>query len=51
MERSAPAVRRTLLIFSNLIAAVLGVMLAGWGGEMMIDAWSYSTPGAPLPRE
>jgi TRAP-type C4-dicarboxylate transport system permease small subunit len=25
-------------------------MLAGWGGEMMIDAWDFRMAGAPLPQ-
>jgi TRAP-type C4-dicarboxylate transport system permease small subunit len=50
MESSPPAVKRALQIFARAIAAGLGLMLSGWGGEMAIDAWDYAMPGAPLPQ-
>jgi TRAP-type C4-dicarboxylate transport system permease small subunit len=50
VESSSPPVRKALLVFSRLIAAAIGVMLAAWGGEMMIDSWDYSIAGAPLPQ-
>ena len=50
VESSSPSMRRALQIFARAIAAAIGLMLAGWGGEMMIDAWDYSMAGAPLPQ-
>lgn len=50
VESASPPVRRALQIFARGIAAAIGLMLAGWGGEMMIDAWDYSMAGAPLPQ-
>lgn len=50
VESAAPPLRRALSIFSRAIAAATGLMLAGWGGEMMLDAWGYSMAGAPLPQ-
>jgi TRAP-type C4-dicarboxylate transport system permease small subunit len=50
LESSSPPIRKALLVFSRLIAAAIGVMLAAWGGEMMIDSWDYSIAGAPLPQ-
>jgi TRAP-type C4-dicarboxylate transport system permease small subunit len=50
VESVQPAQRRALRIFANVIAAGTGLMLAGWGGEMMIDAWDYRMAGAPLPQ-
>lgn len=50
VETVRPAVRRALRIFASLIAAGTGLMLAGWGGEMMLDAWDYRMAGAPLPQ-
>jgi TRAP-type C4-dicarboxylate transport system permease small subunit len=50
LESSPPPVRKALLVFSRLIAAAIGLMLAGWGGEMMIDSWDYLIAGAPLPQ-
>lgn len=48
MESSRPAIKRALHVFARAIAAGLGIMLAGWGAEMAIDAWDYAMPGAPL---
>ena len=39
-----------LQLVARLIAAAIGVMLALWGGEMLIDAWDYPIAGAPLPQ-
>jgi TRAP-type C4-dicarboxylate transport system permease small subunit len=50
VESVSPPMRRTLRVFANLVAATLGMLLAGWGGEMAIDTWGYATPGAPLPQ-
>jgi TRAP-type C4-dicarboxylate transport system permease small subunit len=50
VESAAPALRRTLQILARTIAAAIGLMLAGWGGEMMLDSWDYSMAGAPFPQ-
>jgi TRAP-type C4-dicarboxylate transport system permease small subunit len=50
VESSRPAVSRALQIFARGIAAAIGLMLAVWGGEMMVGAWDYSMAGAPLPQ-
>lgn len=50
VESSRPAIRRGLQAFARAIAVATGLMLAGWGGEMMIDAWDYSMAGASLPQ-
>ncbi|HEY6644982.1 TRAP transporter small permease [Povalibacter sp.] len=50
IESAKPPLRRALRVFANLIAAGTGLMLALWGGEMMIDAWDYRMAGAPLPQ-
>jgi TRAP-type C4-dicarboxylate transport system permease small subunit len=50
LESAPPAIRKALLVFSRLIAAAIGLMLAAWGGEMMIDTWDYLIAGAPLPQ-
>ncbi len=50
VESVRPPVRRALRILAALIAAGTGLMLAIWGGEMMIDAWDYRMAGAPLPQ-
>ena len=50
VESSRPSIQRALRIFARLIAALIGLMLAGWGGEMMIDSWDYAMAGAPFPQ-
>jgi TRAP-type C4-dicarboxylate transport system permease small subunit len=50
VETAKPPLRRALRIFANAIAAGTGLMLAVWGGEMMIDSWDYRMAGAPLPQ-
>jgi len=50
VESTRPTVRRALQAFARGIAAAIGVMLAVWGGEMMIDSWDYAIAGAPLPQ-
>jgi TRAP-type C4-dicarboxylate transport system permease small subunit len=37
-------------LVARLIAALVGILFALWGGEMMIDAWDYRVAGAPLPQ-
>ena len=37
-------------MIARLIATAIGLMLALWGGEMMIDAWGFRMAGAPLPQ-
>ena len=50
VEHARPGPRRVLLFVPKLIALAVGLMLAGWGGEMMIDAWDFRMAGAPLPQ-
>jgi TRAP-type C4-dicarboxylate transport system permease small subunit len=50
VESAKPPLRRALRSLANVIAAATGLMLAIWGGEMMIDAWDYRMAGAPLPQ-
>jgi TRAP-type C4-dicarboxylate transport system permease small subunit len=50
VEHASPGVRRVLLFIPKLIALAVGSMLAGWGVEMMIDAWDFQMAGAPLPQ-
>jgi len=50
VEHAKPGARRILLFIPKLIALAIGIMLAGWGAEMMIDAWDFRMAGAPLPQ-
>lgn len=50
VEHAAPTVQRILKLIARLIILGIGLMFALWGGEMLIDAWSYPMAGAPLPQ-
>ncbi|HET9446762.1 MAG TPA: TRAP transporter small permease [Steroidobacteraceae bacterium] len=50
VEHARPSLRRLMQTVARLIAAVVGILFALWGGEMMIDAWDYEIAGAPLPQ-
>ena len=43
-------VRRALLALARLIAAAIGLLLAIWGGELLLDSWPVPMAGAPLPQ-
>ena len=51
LVENAPGPLRALLkALARVIALVFGVALAGFGGFLMIDSWSVSMAGAPLPE-
>jgi TRAP-type C4-dicarboxylate transport system permease small subunit len=50
VEHARPPWRRLMQLLARTIAAVIGILFALWGGEMMIDAWDYEIAGAPLPQ-
>jgi TRAP-type C4-dicarboxylate transport system permease small subunit len=50
VEHARPSLRRLMQLVARLIATVVGILFALWGGEMMIDAWDYEIAGAPLPQ-
>jgi TRAP-type C4-dicarboxylate transport system permease small subunit len=47
VEHARPTLRRLMQLVARLIATLVGVLFALWGGEMMIDAWDYEIAGAP----
>lgn len=50
VEAAPRPLRRALLTLARLIAAGIGVLLAIWGGELLIDSWAVPMAGAPLPQ-
>lgn len=50
VEHAAPPVQRVLRAIARLIILGIGLMFAIWGGDMLLDAWSYPMAGAPLPQ-
>jgi TRAP-type C4-dicarboxylate transport system permease small subunit len=49
-EHVRPGVRRVLTVLARGIAVAVGLMLCGWGGRMLGDAWDFPMAGAPLPQ-
>jgi TRAP-type C4-dicarboxylate transport system permease small subunit len=47
---SPPRVRAVLLAITRLIVATIGVVLAFWGGVLLVDGWATPMAGAPLPQ-
>jgi len=48
---AAPAsVKFALRVLARAIITAIGVMLAGQGGYLMADAWSFDMAGVPLPQ-
>jgi TRAP-type C4-dicarboxylate transport system permease small subunit len=50
VEYASPVVKRVLQTIARLIAAGIGLMLAVWGADLMVDAWDFPMAGAPLPQ-
>lgn len=50
VEHARPTLRRLMQLVARLIASLVGILFALWGGEMVIDAWDYEIAGAPLPQ-
>ena len=50
VEHAPPRLRRLMQLVARVIATVVGILFALWGGDMMIDAWDYEIAGAPLPQ-
>ncbi len=45
-----PPVRRVVQMFGRLVVMAIGVVLAYWGGVLMVDSWVVPMPAAPLPQ-
>ena len=50
VEAAPQRARRVLLAIARLIAAAIGLLLAIWGGELLLDSWGVPMAGAPLPQ-
>ena len=50
VEHARPGLKRLMQLVARLIASLVGILFALWGGEMMIDAWDYEIAGAALPQ-
>lgn len=49
-ERLHPAVRRAVDLFSALVVAVIGVVIAWWAAVLLLDGLDIKAAGAPLPQ-
>jgi TRAP-type C4-dicarboxylate transport system permease small subunit len=50
VEHAPPRLRRLMQLVARVIATLVGILFALWGGDMMIDSWDYQIAGAPLPQ-
>jgi TRAP-type C4-dicarboxylate transport system permease small subunit len=41
---------KVLRLIAGLVALGVGLMLAVWSAQMLLDAWGYPIAGAPLPQ-
>jgi TRAP-type C4-dicarboxylate transport system permease small subunit len=47
---ASPPVRAVLVGASRLIIIAIGLLLAYWGGVLLMDGWDIRMAGAPLPQ-
>jgi TRAP-type C4-dicarboxylate transport system permease small subunit len=47
---ASPPVRTLLVAIARLIVIAIGLLLAYWGGVLLMDGWSIRMAGAPLPQ-
>jgi TRAP-type C4-dicarboxylate transport system permease small subunit len=45
-----PPVRRVVQMFGRLVVTAIGLVLAYWGGVLMVDGWVVPMAAAPLPQ-
>lgn len=50
LDHVSAGVRRALLLIARTIAALVGLLLSGWGWRMLSEAWDFPMAGAPLPQ-
>jgi TRAP-type C4-dicarboxylate transport system permease small subunit len=46
----APPARIVLVGIARLVVIAIGVLLAYWGGVLLMDGWDVRMAGAPLPQ-
>jgi TRAP-type C4-dicarboxylate transport system permease small subunit len=46
----APPARTVLVSIARVVVIAIGVMLAYWGGVLLLDGWDVRMAGAPLPQ-
>ena len=50
VQACPPRVRRVLEILGDLIVAGIGLVLAIWGAQLLVDGWGVRMAGAALPQ-
>jgi TRAP-type C4-dicarboxylate transport system permease small subunit len=46
----APPARTVLVSIARLVVIAIGLLLAYWGGVLLMDGWDIRMAGAPLPQ-
>jgi TRAP-type C4-dicarboxylate transport system permease small subunit len=47
---AAPPIRAVLVGIARVIVMAVGLLLAYWGGVLLMDGWDIRMAGAPLPQ-
>jgi TRAP-type C4-dicarboxylate transport system permease small subunit len=50
VQACPPPLRRVLEILGDLVVAGIGLVLAIWGAQLLVDGWSVRMAGAALPQ-
>ena len=49
-QAAPPRIGRALAVFSDLVVAGIGLVLAGYAARLAADGWTVPMAGAPLPQ-
>jgi TRAP-type C4-dicarboxylate transport system permease small subunit len=50
VQLAPPLPRAVLLVIARMTAALIGALLAAWGGDLLVENWTFRMAGAPLPQ-
>jgi TRAP-type C4-dicarboxylate transport system permease small subunit len=50
VQLAPPPLRAVLLAISRITATTIGLLLAAWGADLLVENWTFRMAGAPLPQ-